>query len=274
MQDVIISPKPECVQFSVVVPVYNEGCNIGAFCRKALNELPPDFELIICYDFDEDNTLPAVASLSSSEKPPLTRCVKNELGPGVRYAIEAGMRAARGQVVVVMMADLSDDFGCVEDMFRRATAGAAVVCASRYMRGGRQIGGPLLKKILSRGAGLSLHWIVGLPTHDVTNSLKAYRKDFLDSQIVESKKGFCLGMELTVKAHFGGRRIEEIPATWHDRTAGESRFQVWNWLPHYLQWYAWALVRSRRAAFLGIGFVAFLAILLVLATSKLVQAHG
>src|SRR5437870_494216 len=158
------------LRFSIVVPVFNEAENIGPFCRKALSELPPDYELLICYDFEADDTLPALAALSANEKPRCTRLIRNELGPGVRYAIEAGMRAARAPVVVVMMADLSDDFAKVGEMVRRAEAGADVVCASRYMRGGRQLGGPLLKGLLSRAAGLSLYWLAGLPTRDPTNS--------------------------------------------------------------------------------------------------------
>ena len=47
------------MRYSVVLPVYNEGANIGVTCRRAKAELPPDFELLICYDFDEDSTLPA-----------------------------------------------------------------------------------------------------------------------------------------------------------------------------------------------------------------------
>ena len=75
------------------------------------------------------------------------------------------------------------------------------------MKGGRQVGGPWLKGLLSRMAGLTLHWLSGLPTHDPTNSFKAYRRDFLQRTTIESTAGFCLGLELTVKAHFnGGRR--------------------------------------------------------------------
>jgi dolichol-phosphate mannosyltransferase len=101
--------------------------------------------------------------------------------------------------------------------------------------------GPLLKGLLSRGAGTSLHWFAGLPTSDPTNSFKAYRKDFLVRTPIESTAGFSLGLELTVKAHAAGDRVEEIPATWTDRVAGESRFKLMKWLPHYLRWYLWAV---------------------------------
>jgi glycosyltransferase involved in cell wall biosynthesis len=235
-----MSTSANPLRYSVVVPVYNEGKNIAAYCREALSDFPPNYELLICYDFDGDDTLPALAALPPHEKPAIVRPVLNTLGRGVRYAIEAGMRAAQAPVVVVSMADLSDDFRKVNEMVERAERGADVVCASRYSTGGKQIGGPFLKGLMSRTAGVSLHYLAGLPTTDPTNSFKAYRKDFLDRTRIESTVGFCLGLELTAKAHLHGGRVEEVPAVWRDRTAGESRFQVWKWLPHYLKWYFYA----------------------------------
>ena len=222
------------------MPVYNEGANIAAFCR-ALKSAPPGYELLICYDFEGDDTLPALARLSAAEQPACLRPVFNTLGRGARYAIEAGMRAAAAPVVVVSMADVSDDLSRLEPMVARVEAGADVVCASRYMRGGKQIGGPMLKSLLSRAAGVTLRVLSGLPTHDPTNSFKAYSRDFLRRTPIESPAGFALALELTVKAHFGGGRVEEIPSTWTDRTEGSSRFRLFSWLPHYLRWYFWAL---------------------------------
>lgn len=223
--------------------MYHEAATIGAFCREAVARLPAGHELLVCYDMPEDSTLPALAALPAAEKPATIRLVHNTLGRGARWAIEAGMRAARGETVVVTMVDLSDDFGIVGEMLARAESGAAVVVASRYMRGGRQIGGPWLKGLLSRVAGVSLHWLAGIPTHDPTNSFKAYRRDFLQRTPIESTAGFCLALELTAKAHFAGERVEEVPATWRDRSAGESRFRLFAWLPAYLHWYFWALRR-------------------------------
>ena len=104
---------------------------------------------------------------------------------------------------------------------------------------------------MSRLAGLSLHVLAGIPTRDPTNAFKAYRKDFLDVTPVESQAGFAMALELTVKAHFAGLRVEEVPAQWWDRTAGESRFRLLRWLPHYLRWWLWAMGRRLGSA-LGI----------------------
>ena len=230
-------------RYSVVVPVFHEADNIGPFCRAVRQAFPPGYELLVCYDKEDDPTLPALAALPAEARPAAIRLVRNNLGPGARYAIEAGMRAALAPVVIVTMVDLSDDYRVVGEMVERAEAGAAVVCPSRYAPGGLQIGGPRLKRLLSRTAGLTLHWLTGLPTRDPTNSFKAYRSDFLARTPIESTAGFSLALELTVKAHFAGERIAEIPATWRDRAAGTSRFRLLAWLPIYLRWYFWALRR-------------------------------
>jgi hypothetical protein len=133
-------------------------------------------------------------------------------------------------------------------MVSLARGGADVVAASRYMRGGRQLGGRYLQRTLSRTAGLTLHWFGGVPTHDPTNNFKLYSRRFLDAVTIESRAGFELALELTVKATLAGRRIAEVPTTWRDRTAGQSNFRLRKWLPHYLRWYAVAFRgRLRRA---------------------------
>ena len=108
------------------------------------------------------------------------------------------------------------------------------------MKGGKQMGGPPLKTLLSRAAGLSLHYLAGVPTHDATNNFKMYRGSFLAAIEIEATAGFEIGLELVAKAYVGGYRIGEIPSVWTDRVAGESRFNLQKWLPQYLKWYSYA----------------------------------
>ena len=114
------------------------------------------------------------------------------------------------------------------------------------MKGGRQIGGPRLKGLISRVAGVSLYWLAGLPTHDATNAFRAYRRDVLTSTPIESPAGFAYTLEITAKAFASGRRITEVPSTWRDRSAGQSRFKLLQWLPYYLRWYFYTLTRRPR----------------------------
>jgi hypothetical protein len=148
--------------------------------------------------------------------------------------MKAGIEASSGDHVLISMSDGSDEPHVVNDMVRLAEAGADVVAASRYMTGGHQIGGPLLKRLMSRTAG---HWFAGVPTHDPTNTFKLYSRRFLDSVTIQSTAGFELALELTVKATLAGRPVAEVPTTWRDRTAGQSNFKLRQWLPHYLYWY-------------------------------------
>jgi dolichol-phosphate mannosyltransferase len=226
---------------SIVVPVYNEGANIGRLFARIREHVHVPAEILIVYDFPEDDTLPAVAR----EKPAGfdVTLVKNRQR-GALQAILTGLKQSRGAASVVMMADLSDDLRIVDEMFRLIEGGYAIVCGSRYMQGGAQIGGPFIKGRLSRLAGQSLHFATGIPTRDITNSFKMYSREVIERFEVESDGGFEIGMELTVKAHLAGLRITEIPSVWTDRTDGSSRFQLLRWLPKYLRWYFLLLGRS------------------------------
>ena len=221
---------------SVVIPVYNEGENVVPTLRGVLEKTHVrPLEVMVVHDFDEDTTVPVVQKMQS-EFPEL-RLHRNTLGRGVLNAMKSGLRAARAPYVLVTMGDGSDDASDIDAMYDKAHAGADVVAGSRYMRGGHQLGGPLLKRTMSRAAGLSLHFVGGLPTHDATSNFRLYSKRLLNQVSIESVGGFELGLELTVKAYLLGLNIAEVPTTWRDRTAGQSRFRLWQWLPRYLHWY-------------------------------------
>ena len=221
---------------SVVIPVYNEGENVVPTLRGVVERTRTrPLEVLVVYDFDEDTTVPVIKALQA-ELPQL-RLHKNTLGRGVLNAMKSGLRAARAPYVLITMGDGSDDPADIDPMYELARAGADVVAGSRYMRGGHQLGGPLLKRTMSRMAGLSLHWLGGLPVHDATSNFRLYSKRLINQVSIESVGGFELGLELTVKAYRLGMRIAEVPTTWRDRTAGQSRFKLWQWLPRYLHWY-------------------------------------
>ena len=226
-------------EVSIVVPVYNEGEAVEPVLRALTAAVKAPHEILVVYDFDGDTTVPVVARLARDL--PAIRGHRNDLGRGVLNAMRAGIAESRAPYVLVSMADGSDEPHLVDPMIERARDGADVVSASRYMKGGRQIGGPPLKRLLSRAAGLSLHWFGGVATHDPTNNFKLYARRFLDTVTIESTAGFELALELTVKATMAGRRIDEIPTTWRDRTAGQSNFKLRKWLPHYLHWYGRAM---------------------------------
>ncbi len=239
-----------------MLPVYNEGEAVEPVLRALSAGIKTSHELVVVYDFDGDTTVPVVARLATEI--PNLRSLRNDLGRGVLNAMKAGIAGTSGPYVLISMADGSDEPHVVDPMVALARDGADVVSASRYMKGGHQVGGPLLKRLMSRAAGLSLHWLAGVPTHDPTNNFKLYRRSFLEATPIESSAGFELALELTVKATIEGRRVAEVPTTWRDRTAGASNFKLRKWLPHYLHWYViafkariWRILTRRPAAHRG-----------------------
>jgi glycosyltransferase involved in cell wall biosynthesis len=230
---------------SIAVPVYNEGDNICRLFDQIESKIDKNClnEVVLVYDFEEDSTVPAAKQAAGRYSFPI-RLVRNHFGRGALNAIRTGFQEVRGPFVLVCMADLSDDITAVRPMLEKMREGYDVVCGSRYMRGGHQYGGPLLKRTLSRLAGVSLHYLAGVPTHDVTNSFKMYRKELLERLTLESTGGFEIGMEIVVKTFALGGKIGEVPSNWYDREAGESRFRLWKWLPNYLRWY-WYGIKAR-----------------------------
>jgi glycosyltransferase involved in cell wall biosynthesis len=227
-------------ELSIVLPVYNEGEAVEPVLRALSAGVDTPHEMVVVYDFDEDTTVPVVERLR--DEIPGLRGLRNDLGRGVLNAMKAGIAGTTGPFVLISMADGSDEPHIVDSMVALARDGADVVSASRYMQGGRQIGGPPLKRLLSRVAGLTLHWFAAVPTHDPTNNFKLYSRRFLDATPIESTAGFELALELTVKATLARRAVAEVPTTWRDRTAGQSNFRMRKWLPHYLHWYRVAFV--------------------------------
>src|SRR3954471_17380423 len=159
--------SPTDPALSIVVPVFKEGESIVPVMRALTAGISTSHEIVIVYDFDEDPTVPVIERLH--DEAPAIRGLRNELGRGVLNAMKAGIAASAGEYVLISMADGSDEPQVVDAMVALARQGADVVSASRYMRGGHQVGGPLLKRLMSRTAGLTLHWFGGVPTHDPTN---------------------------------------------------------------------------------------------------------
>jgi glycosyltransferase involved in cell wall biosynthesis len=221
---------------TIVIPVYNEAENIKN-TLDALELYTSYFlEVLIVYDQPTDTTIAAVQSIQDNYRLVIT-LVQNQYGRGALNAIKTGFNKASGDAVLVVMADMADDFRAIPAMFEQYVNSADIVCGSRYMPGGKQVGGPLIKGLMSRVAGVSLYYLTALPTHDITNSFKLYRTSLLRSIPIESTGGFELGMEITVKAFLQGYSIVEVPSVWTDRTVGQSRFNLLTWIPHYLYWY-------------------------------------
>lgn len=225
--------------YSVVVPAKNEGDGIQRFLGALDNAASQYFECILVVDNPNDSTLKSIKEFKFSNGS-LVICI-NDSDPGFPSAIKCGIDKSTTNVVVISMADGSDDVSSIPRLVGLINRGVTIACASRYMGGGQQIGAPKLKGYLSKIAGKSFGLITSCGTKDATNNFKAYSKDFLNENIIESSSGFQVGLELVAKATRKKLPIAEIPTIWIERTHGISNFNLRKSLKSYLKWYFYGI---------------------------------
>jgi len=223
---------------SVIVTAHDEGEAIVPYLDRLLESVTLPCEVLVVFDSADDTTAPWVQKYSRDDGRVVPTL--NTYGPGPARAIRYGFDHAKADVVVVTMADGCDDPMQIDPLVRLVERGVVVAAASRYMRGGQQIGGPVLKSTLSRLAGLSLHLLTRVGTRDATNSFKAYSVEFVRNVGIESDHGFEVGLELVAKARRNRLRVAELPTIWLERSFGQSNFRLAKWIPRYLRWYLYA----------------------------------
>lgn len=259
---------------TVVIPARNEGDGITGVLDRLFAAVQRPAEVLVVVDSAADSTVTPVriyaeradarrtaggltgaglrdagaglAAATCSAGETRLSCLVNGYGSGPAAAIRFGLDRAAAPVIVVLMADGCDDPAQIDDLVLLVEQGAVIAAASRYVRGGRQQGAPVLKRTLSRLAGLSLHALAGAGTRDATNSFKAYSAEFVRSAGVQSLRGFSVGIELTAKARRLRLPVAEIPTSWQERRSGRSGFRLVRWLPAYLRWYLYCFGRPLR----------------------------
>jgi dolichol-phosphate mannosyltransferase len=223
---------------SVVVTARDEGEAIIGALRRICEAVSLPSEVLVVCDSADDPTVPWVEKYGEEDH--RVRLVLNTYGPGPARAIRAGFDASVADVVVVTMADGCDDPQQIDQLTRLVERGVVVAAASRYSRGGQQVGGPLVKGFMSRVAGATLRVFARVGTWDPTNSFKAYDRRFVQEVGIHSDQGFEVGLELVAKARRLRRPVAEVPTIWLDRTFGVSHFKLVKWVPAYLRWYRFA----------------------------------
>ena len=229
---------------TIVIPAKNEGTDILPVLKRLQASLDLNVEFLIVVDSENDTTVNYVREFDNGGD--LFRVIINDQGRGPAYAIRTGINNASSEIIVVTMADGSDDPKCIGSLISLVERGVAIACASRYMPGGKQIGAPFLKSHLSKFAGKSLKIFTRVGTSDATNSFKAYSLDFIKKVEIESKSGFEMGIELVAKAIRYHDLVAEVPTIWIERDRRSSNFKMKSWIPKYLRWYFYALMPKRK----------------------------
>jgi hypothetical protein len=228
---------------ALIIPIYHEQDNVVNLLDKIQLQIKIPINIYFIYDDDNDPSIPVINN-KKNEYNFTIKLIKNKYNQGALNAIKTGLENFVEQACIIIMADGSDDLTSINGMYGLFCQGFHIVCGSRYMRNGSQIGGQIIKKLMSYFAGISLYHLTTLPTHDATNSFKLYSKEIINTIKIESKGGFEIGIEILVKSHFLNYAITEVPTNWKDRYQGNSKFKLIQWLPSYLKWYFYILIRK------------------------------
>nr|MDO8062370.1 polyprenol monophosphomannose synthase [Candidatus Freyrarchaeum guaymaensis] len=209
---------------SVVVPTYNERDNLGELVsrlRRALSSFP--YELIVVDDGSPDGTGELAEELA--EKYGNIRVIHRSGKLGLASAVVDGIRAARGDVVAVMDADLQHPPEVLPHMLREIEGGADLVVASRYVEGGRVEGWSKWRRLVSKTATLLARMLVPKAgrVKDPLSGFFAFKRSILDG-LELNPEGFKILLEIIAKARF--QKLVETPYTFQARKRGESKLKT------------------------------------------------
>ena len=217
---------------SLVIPTLNEAENIEPLLDRLLRCDPAADEIIFVDDGSKDGTRERIRSFPS----PAVRLIEREAPSfGLSGAVIAGARAATGDWLVVMDADLSHPPEKIGELLRPLfEKNADIVIGSRYVKGGSTPGWPLWRRILSRLAAGLAYPITG--THDSMSGFFAMPRTLL-LELSPAATGFKIAFETLVQ---GGRnlRVVEIPIVFRDRARGVSKMSFGVAVTFALRWIA------------------------------------
>jgi dolichol-phosphate mannosyltransferase len=229
------SPKSDLKKLSVVIPARDEeGCIASTLQHLHLELRLNDIahEIIVVDDGSTDRTSAFVTALGESI--PEIRLVKNGPPHGFGRAIICGLEQMRGDGVVIMMADESDDCRDVVRYWNALDEGWDAVFGSRFVKGGGVIGYPWLKLRLNRMANLFIRLMFGLSFNDTTNAFKAYRRTAIDGCRPLLSAHFNLTVEIPLKVIIRGYSWTIIPITWRNRRTGAAKLKIQEMGSRYL----------------------------------------
>jgi dolichol-phosphate mannosyltransferase len=212
---------------SVVIPAYNEEKNLPrvvAELQQALRAEAIPHEFVLVNDNSKDATGDVIRALMRVD--PCVRAVDRQPPGGFGRAVRSGLAAARGDVVVVCMADCSDVPADVVRYYRVIQEGYDCVFGSRFIRGSTVKHYPLLKLVVNRVVNRAIQLLWRCPFNDLTNAFKAYRADVLRELGPLQACHFNLNIELSLGALNRGYRIAQVPIQWHGRTWGSSNLKL------------------------------------------------
>lgn len=212
----------------VILPTYNEAANVGPMVEALGPKLAEHDRILIVDDNSPDGT-GQIADRLAAEDPRvevLHRSAKQGLGPayiaGFRRALEGG-----AGLIVQMDADFSHDPAYLPRLIAAADL-ADLVLGSRYVPGGAITEWGGVRRVISRGGSLYSRAVLGVPVRDLTGGFKCFRREVLEAIDLDSvaASGYSFQIEMTYRVLKAGFDVLEVPITFRERHAGDSKMST------------------------------------------------
>jgi dolichol-phosphate mannosyltransferase len=208
----------------VVIPTFNESANARRLLERVLS-LSPEYEVLVVDDSSPDGTGEIVAGMAAAQ--PRIHLLSRASKMGIASAYTTGFRTALA-LGAELIYQMDSDFSHDPDDLRRLGAAAnsnSVVIGSRYVTGGSTPGWPLRRIVLSRVANRAARSLLGIPVRDATGGFKCWSRHVLASLPLDSvhSSGFAFQIEMNYLAWQSGFSLVEVPITFEDRKAGQSK---------------------------------------------------
>lgn len=213
--------------YSIVVPAYNEERNIGPTLTALGNALRAEqipFEIVVVNDSSRDSTAATVEAMRDAI--PEIRLVHNTPPNGLGRAVRCGLRHFTGDVVAIVMADLSDDPADVVACYRKIEEGYDCVFGSRFTRGSQVTAYPPVKLIVNRLVNQMMRILFMTQFNDLTNAFKVYRRHVIEAISPLRAAHFNITIEMSLSALIRRYRIAQVPIRWSGRTWGSSNLKL------------------------------------------------
>jgi dolichol-phosphate mannosyltransferase len=222
-----IVEKKQLQLLSIVIPAQNEEGCICSTVESLHQELclhNISHEIIAVDDGSTDRTWELLQDMA--RQVPQLKPLKNDGAHGFGRAVICGLDHMRGDAVVIMMADESDDCSDVIRYWEELNKGFECVFGSRFIKGGGTTSYPLIKLVINRIANTLLKLLFRIRLNDTTNAFKAYRREVIDGCRPLIAPHFNLTVELPLKAIVRGFTWTIIPITWRNRRTGLAKLKI------------------------------------------------
>jgi len=204
------------ISISVVLPCYNEEAILNANLNTIISYLISknnkyNWEIIIIDDGSKDKTGEIADQFAENDR--RIKVIHHPTNLNLGLALQTGFRNSKGDVIIVLDVDLSYEVGYIEKLVDKLVEEAAdIVLASPYMKGGKVIAVPRMRRILSKHVNRFMRIAAQDKYSTYTGMVRAYRRSFIKNVNLKTKD-YEVNPEILYKAMILRARIVEIPAT-------------------------------------------------------------